>query len=283
MSLRLLLVDDVPELRGELRQALELRGNFTVVGEAADGTTAIESAREHEPDLIVLDLGLPDLAGRDLLTELRAAAPDALVVVSSGSHTSERPAISRRVEAYVERSQDVSYVVDLLDEIGNRIPRSATMRLGPDSREVGLARRFVLDRCVKWGRPAIADDAAVVASELVANAMVHVHSSCELTLGLRGEVLRIEVVDHGAGMPDLHDATADDEHGRGLLVVSILSTAWGSEPRDDGKSVWAELKAEAASPGSSRRERRVEKLSTLRPDAVARSDPRRTLSSGRSK
>lgn len=298
MALRLLLVDDVPGLRAVLRQALELRGNFTVVGETGDGTTAIALAREHEPDLILLDLGLPGLAGRDLLTELRAAAPDALVVVSSGSHTPDRPSIRRRVEAYVDRTQDIGYVVDLLDEIGNRIPRSATMPLGPDAREVGLARRFVLDRCVEWGRSAIADDAAVVASELVANAMVHVQSSCQLTLGLRGEVLRIEVVDHGGGMPDLHDATADDEHGRGLLVVSILCTAWGSEPRDDGKSVWAELRAEpsaadlrrrrlgegGASAGPSRNGRRVEAFSRVtRRDAAARATPRRTVPSGRSK
>lgn len=249
MPLRLLLVDDVPELRAVLAQALELRGNFTVVAQAGDGETAITLAREHQPDLIVLDLGLPDLKGRDLLKGLRAAAPDALVVVYSGSHTPDRAAITRSVEAYVEKTQDIDYLVDLLDEIGDRIPRHATMRLGPDARDVALARRFVADRCVEWDRPSIAYDAAVVVSELVSNALVHVQSSCELTVGLRGDVLRIDVVDHGGGMPDLQNATPHDEHGRGLLLVSMLCTAWGSEPRDDGKSVWAELHAEPASPG----------------------------------
>ena len=244
MALRVLLVDDVPELRSVLRQALELRGNFNIVGESGDGRTAIALAREQQPDLIVLDLGLPDLAGRDLLTGLRDVAPDALVVVYSGSHTPDGAAISRSVDAFIEKTRDIGYVVDLLDEIGNRIPRRATMRLGPDAHDVALARRFVVDRCAEWGRSSISDDAAIVVSELVANALVHVQSSCDLTVGLRGDVLRIEVVDHGGGMPDLRNATGQDEHGRGLVLVSILCTAWGSEPRDDGKSVWAELRAE---------------------------------------
>jgi CheY-like chemotaxis protein len=246
VPLRVLLVDDVPELRAELARALGLRGHFTISGEAGDGRSAVVLARRHQPDLIVLDLGLPDLAGRDVLTELRACAPDALVVVYSGSHTPDRAAITQSVEAYVDKTQDIDYLADLLDDIGNRIPRSATMRLGPDARDVASARQFVVDRCTEWGRPSVADDAAIVVSELVSNALVHVRSSCELTIGLRGDVLRLDVVDHAGGMPDLQAATDSDEHGRGLLLVSMLCAAWGSEPRDDGKIVWAELRAEAS-------------------------------------
>lgn len=246
MPLRVLLVDDVPELRAALARALGSRGNFTISGQAGDGRSAVDLARRHQPDLIVIDLGLPDLAGRDLLTELRACAPDALVVVYSGSHTPDRAAITQSVEAYVDKTQDIDYLADLLDDIGNRIPRSATMRLGPDARDVAAARQFVVERCTEWGRPSVADDAAIVVSELVSNALVHVRSSCELTMGLRGDVLRLDVVDHAGGMPDLQAATAADEHGRGLLLVSMLCAAWGSEPRDDGKIVWAELRAEAS-------------------------------------
>jgi len=255
VALRLLLVDDVPEFRSVLGRALASRGNYTVVGEARDGRTAIELAQAAQPDLIVLDLALPDLAGHDVLTGLRDAAPDALVVVCSGSHTVDRLARHPSVEAYIDKTQDIDYVVDLIDEIGDRVARSATMSLGPDAREVALARSFAADRCTEWGRAAVAGDASVVVSELVANALVHVQSSCELTLGLRADVLRIDVADHGGGMPDVRDVTVDDEHGRGLLLVSILCTAWGSEPRDDGKSVWAELLAPSTMEGVRRTRR----------------------------
>jgi CheY-like chemotaxis protein len=255
-----LLLDDVPELRAALRHALELRASFVVAGESGDPRTAVALAREHQPDLIVIDLGLSDLAGRGVLTRLRAAAPDAFVLVHSGSHVPDRAAISRSIDALVDKSQDksrdklpdIDYVVDLLDEIGSRIPKQATMRFGPDIHDIALARRFVADCCAEWDRSPICDDAAIVVSELVANALVHTRSACEMTVGLRDDVLRVEVVDHGGGMPDLRDGAVGDERGRGLVLVSILCSAWGSEPRDDGKSVWAELRAEP-SPEDGRR------------------------------
>ncbi|MDA8075404.1 MAG: response regulator [Actinomycetota bacterium] len=245
MALRLLLVEKVPEVRALLAHALRLHPSFSVVGEAGDGATAIALAGVCQPDLIVLDLGLPDLAGRELLTGLRAAAPAALVVVVSAPEPPDRDLASHAFDACAEKTGDVRYVIDLLEEIGARVTRSATIRLRPDRREVALARRFVVGRCVEWGKSAAADAAAIVVSELVANALVHVQSGCELTVGLRGDVLRIAVVDHGGGMPDVQRAGTDDDHGRGLLLVSILCTAWGTEPHGTGKSVWAELRADA--------------------------------------
>ncbi len=84
------LVEDVPELRSVIRQALRLRGGFEVVAEAGDGGSAVEMALRHQPDVIVLDLGLPDLAGRDVLTGLRAVAPAAQVVVYTGTIAPDR-------------------------------------------------------------------------------------------------------------------------------------------------------------------------------------------------
>jgi CheY-like chemotaxis protein len=245
VALRLLLVDNVPELRAVLADALRLHPGFAVVGEAADGATAVALASELQPDLIVLDLGLPDIAGRQVLTRLRTAAPGALVVVLSGPETPSARLVGRRIETCATSTGDVRYIVDLLEDVGARSTRSASIRLRPDRCEVALARRFVVDRCVEWGRSSVADDAAIVVSELVANALVHVRSACELTVELRGDVLRIDVADYGGGIPDVERATPDDVHGRGLLLVSILCVAWGTAPHDDGKSVWAELRADA--------------------------------------
>ncbi len=245
MALRLLLVVGVPELRAVLAHALTPHPAFRVVAEAEDGTAAVGLAGQHQPDLIVLDLGMADLAGRDLLTRLRTVAPSALVVVLSVPGVPEGDLVTR-LRTRAESTDDVRYVVHLLEEVGTRTTRNATIPLEPNRREVALARRFVVNRCVEWGRSSIADDAAIVVSELVANALVHACSGCELTVGLRGDVLRIDVADHGGGMPDVQRATSDDDHGRGLLLVSILCTAWGTEPRGDGKAVWAELRASAS-------------------------------------
>jgi len=74
VSLRVLLVEDVDELRFVLRHTLPRAGALEVVGEAADGATAIEAAARQQPDVVVLDLGLPDIAGHEVIPRLRAVA-----------------------------------------------------------------------------------------------------------------------------------------------------------------------------------------------------------------
>lgn len=82
MAVKVLLVEDVAELRGTIRIALALHDGFEVVGEAATGADASAAASAEPPDIVVLDLGLPDIAGQDVLRRLKQVAPDARVVVS---------------------------------------------------------------------------------------------------------------------------------------------------------------------------------------------------------
>ncbi|HEY4410041.1 MAG TPA: response regulator [Acidimicrobiia bacterium] len=242
MTRSVLLVDDVPELRSVVRQALRLRGGFDVVAEAEDGATAIGAAARHQPDVVVLDLGLPDLEGHEVLTRLRVVSPVAQIVVYTGSITPDRFALSDQVEAFVTKNQDVSYLVDLLSRLTGRRYDTARLDLGPDTSEVVEARRFVAEQCAKWGCGDLVEDAELVVTELVSNALIHGLSRCELLVGLTDTVLRLQVVDHGPGMPDPRSAGQGDEHGRGLLLVSMLCEAWGVETLPGGgKIVWAEI------------------------------------------
>jgi DNA-binding NarL/FixJ family response regulator len=65
MALRVLVVDDHRGFRSSARTLLELEG-FEVVAEAPDGTSAIRLAEKHRPDLVLLDIGLPDMSGFDV-------------------------------------------------------------------------------------------------------------------------------------------------------------------------------------------------------------------------
>jgi anti-sigma regulatory factor (Ser/Thr protein kinase) len=85
------------------------------------------------------------------------------------------------------------------------------------------------------------DDAVLVVSELVTNALVHARSGATVTLRARAGRVRVEVTDHGAGSPEPRSPAPETVGGRGLLLVAAVAETWGIDPADDGKVVWAEL------------------------------------------
>jgi DNA-binding NarL/FixJ family response regulator len=78
-----LIVDDNARLRMRARRRLEADG-YTVVAEAEDGASALEAARRHRPEVVVLDIGLPDMSGLDVAERLaREPEPPAVVLTST--------------------------------------------------------------------------------------------------------------------------------------------------------------------------------------------------------
>jgi len=82
-TIRLLLVDDEPAIRRGLRMRLALEPDVEIVGEAADGIAAIDSARVLAPNVVVMDVEMPRLNGIDATRALRAQSPTTAVVVLS--------------------------------------------------------------------------------------------------------------------------------------------------------------------------------------------------------
>ena len=256
MAVSVLIVEDVPQLRTVLRQSLRLRGGFDVVADVGDGASAVTAAALHEPDVIVLDLGLPDLAGHEVLTRLRAVAGQAQILVYTGSVSRDRFALTQDVDAYVSKNHDVAYLVELIVELSGQGHQAAKLELGPAVSDVRLARQFLVSHCRRWGCTDLVEDAQLVVSELVTNAVVHAGRRCELGIAFRNGSLRVEVADEGGGGPEVQAASEHIEHGRGLLLVSAMTDAWGVEPLlAGGKVVWAELRSASEPPGGSRDER----------------------------
>lgn len=81
MSTRLLLVDDHALIREGLRSVLEANGEMKVVGEAATGLEAIEIFREVQPDVTLLDIGMPGMDGLAACRRIRAEHPDARILI----------------------------------------------------------------------------------------------------------------------------------------------------------------------------------------------------------
>lgn len=125
--MRVLLVDDDAALVQSLAIGLHAHGHQVLT--ARDGRTALQAAREDEPDLVVLDLGLPDLAGPDVIRGLRAWTSLPIVVLSARSDSRDK------VEALDLGADDYVTKPFGLEELLARI-RAAGRRTGADRPEV---------------------------------------------------------------------------------------------------------------------------------------------------
>jgi DNA-binding NarL/FixJ family response regulator len=81
MTTSVLIADDHPLVRQGLRAVLDSTDDLTVVGEASDGTEAVRRAVELSPDVVVMDLQMPNLHGIEATRELQRRCPDTAVLV----------------------------------------------------------------------------------------------------------------------------------------------------------------------------------------------------------
>ena len=113
---RLLVVDDSPTMRALIRRIAEASGHFEVAGEAANGFEAIRLLHELQPDVLTLDLEMPDLGGVETLGYIMNELPRPVVVVSSHAERMAEPALRAlehgAVEYVVKPQADVADAED---------------------------------------------------------------------------------------------------------------------------------------------------------------------------
>nr|WP_225224687.1 response regulator [Cellulomonas sp. JH27-2] len=141
-----MVVDDEPGLARAL--AITLRASGWDVTTAADGAGALAAAAEHLPDVVLLDLGLPDISGIDVLTALRAWSRVPVVVLSARQHGEDKvEALDAGADDYVTKPFAMN---ELLARLRAAVRRSAAPADGESALveagtlSIDLARRRVL-------------------------------------------------------------------------------------------------------------------------------------------
>jgi PAS domain S-box-containing protein len=120
--------------------------------------------------------------------------------------------------------------------------------LPPLPTSVGEARRLVRRSLRDAGQDHLIDDAELLVSEIVTNALVHAGTPIEVGVIPRAGRLRIEVADGSPHAPSPRHYTALSGTGRGLMLLEDLVDDWGVETTGPGKTVWFELGRHADSP-----------------------------------
>jgi DNA-binding NarL/FixJ family response regulator len=246
---RVVVADDGDDMRELIVAALELSGSFVVVGRARDGGQAIAEVERQRPDLAVIDLAMPGVSGLEAIPGIRAASPETKVVAVSGFPRGRLAdaVAARGATGYVEKGLSPTRMVDeiisvasVLDVVEAVLDQRRT-QLAADVRSSAGARRFMEETLRRWQCGDVLDIVNILVSELVTNAITHAKSEAEVTVLLTPTSIRIEVTDTGEGTPQAKELVHEGTSGRGLAIVDVMSSAWGVEPRERGKTVWFEV------------------------------------------
>jgi two-component system, OmpR family, KDP operon response regulator KdpE len=148
MTQHILIVDDEPRMRRFVRMNLELEG--FQVSEASDGLEAIRKARETMPDLVVLDVEMPQLDGFETLEEIRRTSPVPVIMLTVRSEEDERiKGLDLGADDYVTKPFSARELVSRINAVLRRVqlssPAERSSRIDVDERlSVDFDRREVL-------------------------------------------------------------------------------------------------------------------------------------------
>jgi DNA-binding NarL/FixJ family response regulator len=115
---RVLIVDDNPQVRQELRTLLPLTGDIEIVGEAADGLQAIRLAQALQPEVVLMDLEMPGLGGYEATRQIKALSPSCRVVALTvhGDESVRQKSMQTGADLFLVKGVSVKALVGAVSE-----------------------------------------------------------------------------------------------------------------------------------------------------------------------
>lgn len=117
----------------------------------------------------------------------------------------------------------------------------ASTRLPPHPASTRAARAFVAEHLRAWHLEPAIDDATLLVSELVTNAILHARTPIDLIVRKVRTSVRVEVFDEGGGVARALHPDAEASAGRGHGLVQAVAARWGVDDAEVGKTVWFEI------------------------------------------
>jgi GAF domain-containing protein/anti-sigma regulatory factor (Ser/Thr protein kinase) len=209
------------------------------VGGAAFEEVAVELAAGSA--VLLFTDGLVEEPGTSLddgMARLRAAADGP---VHSAEELCDR--VLHAMGRQGGHDDDTALLALLLDDDRSRVDsETLVLELPATPESAAVARGALLELLTTHGRAELADTAALLITELVANTARHAHGEVRVRAGVRSGRLLVEVADEVENLPVLRRGpSSDQESGRGLVLVEALADRWGADPLPTGKRVWFEL------------------------------------------
>jgi anti-sigma regulatory factor (Ser/Thr protein kinase)/anti-anti-sigma regulatory factor len=225
---------------------LRLAGQLDLAA-TADVRTVLHKSLAEQPSAILVDL--TELAVTDDIALIvftafaRSAAgwPGCPVLLCGGGSgvaaDLDRMGVNRWVPVYPDRARALAAAAT------TPAPLRCSRRLWPEPSAARAARQTVAEACRAWRVPELVDDAQIIVTELVSNAVRHAVGEPELLVLMRERFLHVSVRDGSPYpprriLPDLETGAG----GRGLVLVDAVAASWGTILSPPGKVVWATIR-----------------------------------------
>ena len=123
MRTRVIIADDESLIRMDLREMLTNLG-YLVVGEAGDGRSTVNLARELRPDIVIMDMTMPELNGLDAAVQIKRRLPKTEILIFTGNASDQliREVFEAGVKSFINKAETHKYLVDAIESLSRHKP-----------------------------------------------------------------------------------------------------------------------------------------------------------------
>jgi len=123
-KIKILIADDHPMMREALTTAMEGETDLVVIGEASNGVEAIKLAAKLKPDVVLMDMLMPEMNGLNAITKLQETQPDIKIMVVSSLEDEDRilAAVQAGALGYFPKSAPRSYLLEGIRKVADGVP-----------------------------------------------------------------------------------------------------------------------------------------------------------------